>query len=291
MSWRKNGNSPIVAKVVGGLGNQLFIYATALEQARRLDVGLEIDASFYRVHTKRLYRLNQLFETSMHETNPSASSRILENVLRLLKQSHLFMEFKEKSHRFQPEIFKIRPGTTLEGYFQSAKYFPSVGAEIAQSIRNVVVSTREQAIIDDVSSNQFIAVHVRRGDYSTEPHIREAHGLTTSEYYEASLEILGRKGTPCIVFTDSPEETEMELGGMSRLVFDSRIATLGELATLKLMSLATGIVMSNSSFSWWAAYTMNHFDPDSSVVSPRPWSKDIFFNEELVQRSWWNVGI
>ena len=77
---------------------------------------------------------------------------------------------------------------------------------------------------------------------------------------------------------------------MSDLVFDSRISLLGEVATLKLMSLASGIVMSNSSFSWWAAYTMSHFDPDSTVISPRPWSRDILFNEELINRSWWNVG-
>jgi hypothetical protein len=78
---------------------------------------------------------------------------------------------------------------------------------------------------------------------------------------------------------------------MRELVFDSRISPLGELATLKLMSLASGIVMSNSSFSWWAAYTMSHFDPASTVISPRPWSKDIFFNEELVHRRWWNIGL
>jgi len=296
MSWRKSGDSPIVAKLVGGLGNQLFIYGAALEQASRLGVNVEIDTSFYRIHTKRVYGLDQLFELSMHqstpsEANPSLTRRVLNYALRRLRQSDILMEFKEKSHRFQPEIFTIRPGTTIEGYFQSPKYFPSVGAGIAQSIRNVVVSTSEQAIIDDVSSKPFIAVHVRRGDYLSESHIREAHGLTTRRYYEASLEILGGKGAPCIVFTDSPKETEKELEGMSELVFDSRISPLGELATLKLMSLASGIVMSNSSFSWWAAYTMRHFDPDSTVVSPRPWSTEIYFNEELIQRSWWSVGL
>ena len=295
MGWRKSSDSPIVAKLMGGLGNQLFIYAAALEQARRLGVNVEVDTSFYRIHTKRVYGLDQLFELSIHEStpseaNPSLVGRALKYALRLIKQYDLLMEFKEKSSLFQPEIFSIHTGTTIEGYFQSAKYFPSVGAEIAQSIRNVVVSTSEQAIIDDVSSKPFIAVHVRRGDYSSESHIREAHGLTTRGYYEASLEILGRKGTPCIVFTDSLEETKKELAGMSDLVFDSRISLLGEVATLKLMSLASGIVMSNSSFSWWAAYTMSHFDPDSTVISPRPWSRDILFNEELINRSWWNVG-
>jgi len=296
MSWRKSGDSPIVAKLMGGLGNQLFIFGAALEQARRLGVKVEVDTSFYSIHKKRVYGLDELFGLSVHEptsseANPSLVRRALKYTLRRLKRSDLLMEFKEKSHRFQPEIFTIRPGTKIEGYFQSPKYFPSVGAEIAQSIRNVVVSTSEQAIIDDVSSKPFIAVHVRRGDYLSESHIREAHGLTTRRYFEASLEILAGKGAPCMVFTDSPQEVEKELGGISELVFDSRILPLGELATLKLMSLASGIVMSNSSFSWWAAYTMSHFFPDSTVISPRPWSKEIDFNEELINHRWWNVGL
>ena len=290
MSPRKVVDSPVVAKLMGGLGNQIFIFAAALEQARRLGVEIEVDTSWYVDKTNRFYRLDQLFGPPLHQAKSAHISQLLEFTRPLLKQFDLGMEFKERSPRFQPEIFKIRPGTRIEGYFQSPKYFPSVGAEIAQSIRNVVVSTSEQAIIDDVSSKPFVSVHVRRGDYLAESHIREAHGLTTREYYEASLAILGGKGAPCIVFTDSPEETEKELGGMSELVFDSRISPLGELATIKLMSLGSGIVMSNSSFSWWAAYTMSHFDPDSTVISPRPWSKDIFFNEELINRSWWNVG-
>jgi hypothetical protein len=291
MSPRKVVDSPVVAKLIGGLGNQLFIYAAALEQARRLGVDIEVDTSWYVDKTNRIYILDRLFGPQLHEAKPSQIRKTSKFAGLLLKRFNLSTEFKEKSHRFQPEIFTILPGTTIEGYFQSPKYFPSVGAEIAQSIRNVEVSTSEQAIIDDVASNPFIAVHVRRGDYLKESYIREAHGLTTRGYYEASLEILGGKGAPCIVFTDSPKETEKELGGMSELVFDSRISPLGELATLKLMSLASGIVMSNSSFSWWAAYTMSHFDPDSTVISPRPWSKDIFFNEELINRRWWNVGI
>jgi len=291
MSWRRSGNSPIVAKLMGGLGNQIFIYAAALEQARRLNVSLEVDTSFYRTHTKRVYGLDELFGPPLHEAKSSRLGRVLEFARPLLKRSDLFGEFKENSHRFQPEIFNIGPGATIEGFFQSTKYFPSVGAEVAQSIRNVIVSTSEQAIIDDVSSKPFIAIHVRRGDYSSESHIRDAHGLTTGKYYEASLEILGRKDAPCIVFTDSPEETEKEFAGLRGLVFDSRLLPLGELATLKLMSLASGVAMSNSSFSWWAAYTMSHFDPDSTVISPRPWSKEVYFNEELIDPRWWSVGL
>jgi hypothetical protein len=296
MTLRKVNRSPVVAKIMEGLGNQLFIYAAALEQARRLGVDVQVDLSFYRIHTKRVYGLNQLFELDIHEptsreANPSLARRVLKHALRRLKQSNLLMEFKEESRLFQPEIFNIRPGTTIEGFFQSAKYFPSVGPEIAESIRNAIVSAAEQEVIDDLSSSPFIAIHVRRGDYLLESHIRDAHGITTRKYYETSLEMIGKRGLPCIVFTDSPQEVKQELVGMAELVFDSRILLLGELATLKLMSLASGVVMSNSSFSWWAAYTMCHFDPDSTVISPRPWSKEIYFNEELINRRWWSVGL
>jgi hypothetical protein len=284
-------DSPVVAKLVEGLGNQLFIYGAALEQARRLGVDIEVDTSWYSTQTKRVYALHPLFSPSVHKSNPSLPSRALKFLLRRLKKCDLPLEFNEKSHRFQPEIFKIRPGTKIQGYFQSTKYFPSVGAAISESIRDVIVSTSEQAIIDDVSSAPFIAIHVRRGDYLSESRTREFHGLTTREYYIASLKMIGGKGTSCLVFTDSPKDAKEELGDLSELVFDSRIFTLGELATLKLMSRASGVVMSNSSFSWWAAYTMNQYDPDSVVICPRPWSKEVYFNEELIDRRWWSIGV
>jgi len=291
MSPRKVVEYPVVAKLMGGLGNQLFIYAAALEQARRLGVEIEVDTSWYEDKTDRFYRLHEMFGAPLHQAKSSRFRQLLEFARPLLEKFDLWMEFKERSHRFQPEIFKIRPGTTIEGYFQSPKYFPSVGAEIADSIRNLIVSAAEQAVIDDVSSRPFMAIHVRRGDYLSEVHTREVHGLTTREYYEASLNLIAGRGGPCIVFTDSPQEAEKELRGMGELVFDSRIFPIGELATLKLMSLASGIVMSNSSFSWWAAYTISHFNPDSTVISPRPWSRDILFNEELINHRWWNVGL
>jgi hypothetical protein len=283
--------SQIIAKLVEGLGNQIFIYAAGLEQARRLGVDLEVDISWYDSQAKRSYCLAHLFNPPVHKANSNIARRVLRFALQRLTNFGLSKEFKERSHGFQPELFKIRPGTTISGYFQSARYFPSVGAEIAGSIRDVVVSDEEQVIIDDISSSPFIAIHVRRGDYLTETHTREIHGITTRDYYEASLGMVGGRGAPCIVFTDSPEETEGEIGGISGLVFDSRVFSLGELATLKLMSLASAIVMSNSSFSWWAAYTMSHFDSDSTVICPRPWSKEINFNEELIDRRWWNVGL
>jgi hypothetical protein len=284
------GLRPIVAKLVGGLGNQIFIYATAFEQARRLGVDVEVDTSWYGTQEKRFYGLEKLFSPSLHHEDSNQLKGFLGKVLRRLKKSDQVLEFREKSYRFHPEIYKILPGTTIKGYFQSTKYFPSVGSEIAKSIKNVIVPDNEQAIIDSISSSPFIAIHVRRGDYLSESHTREIHGLTTREYYEASLGMIGGREAPCIVFTDSPKEAKEELGDMSDLVFDSRIFSLGELATLKLMSLASVIVMSNSSFSWWAAYTMTVFDPDATVISPRPWSKEIYFNQELINSRWWSIG-
>jgi hypothetical protein len=291
MSPRKVVDSPVVAKLTGGLGNQIFIYAAALEQARRLGVNIGVDTSWYKDKSDRFYRLEQLFGAPLHEANSSKLGQALEFARPLLKQFDLWGKFQERSSRFQPEIFQIRPGTTIEGYFQSPKYFPSVGAEIAESIRNVIVSSAEQDVIDDVSSRPFNAIHVRRGDYLTESHTKEIHGLTSRKYYESSLALIGGRGIPCIVFTDSPQEAEQELAGISELVFDSRLHLLGDIATLKLMTLASGIVMSNSSFSWWAAYTISHFDRNCTVISPRPWTGKVDFNEELIDPSWWNVGM
>jgi len=281
--------APVIAEIVGGLGNQLFIYATALEQARRLNLEVWIDQSWFDTQDKRVFSLGHFFDDlqfvdGSNEVSPPGIST-------LLSRNRKVRLFQEKNHFFQKEIFDITAGTRIRGYFQSTKYFPSLRGLMAQAIREAKVTKREQALIDEICSKPFNSIHVRRGDYSFDPATSAYHGITTREYFEVGTRLLGNPDLPCLVFSDSEDAVRTELDGIPTLVFDDRLSNLGEVATLKLMSLSAGLVTSNSSFSWWAAFTMTHFDPGVAVVTPRPWSKDIFFNSELIDHRWINLGL
>jgi hypothetical protein len=49
--------------------------------------------------------------------------------------------------------------------------------------------------------------------------------------------------------------------------------------------------MSNSSFSWWAAWLMRQRDPSVRVIAPRPWTADGSSAHDLLYEDWISVGI
>jgi hypothetical protein len=283
-------NRPIIAEVVGGLGNQLFIYAAALEQARRLNVEVWLDLSWFDLQDKRGFSLDQFFDSLLYVPS-SGESFPLPSLSKFFSSLRKASVFQEENHYFQEEMFSIPEGTRIRGYFQSTKYFPSVRGLMARAVREAQVTRKELEVIEDIRSHPFNAIHVRRGDYFYDAATAAYHGITTREYFEVGARLLGNPDLPCLVFSDSEDLVRTELDGIRNLVFDPRLSDLGEVATLKLMSCAEGLVTSNSSFSWWAAFTLNHFAPAATVVTPRPWSKDIFFNTELIDNRWINLGL
>ena len=57
----------------------------------------------------------------------------------------------------------MRPGTTLVGYFQSSRYFPSVRRALLDSLWNVTETAQESAVIADFRSRPSVTLHLRRG--------------------------------------------------------------------------------------------------------------------------------
>lgn len=275
--------TPIRAELVGGLGNQLFIYAAALEQSKRLRVGLELDTRWFHTQDKREFQLDQVF-------NVKSSTKERQGFLSRLAGTTCFSHrslttYREGSSRFDSSIFEIAPGTTISGYFQATEYFPTVGKSVTEGILHAKVSDFEQAIISRICTEPFNAIHVRRGDYSEDTVTREFHGLTTARYFKDGVENF-RNGFRTLVFSDSEESAKLELKSISGLVYDPDLSFLGDVATLKLMSHAQGLVMSNSSFSWWAAFSIYSRNCESVIVAPRPWSKNIDLNKELLPADW-----
>jgi hypothetical protein len=54
-----------------------------------------------------------------------------------------------------------------------------------------------------------------------------------------------------------------------------------------LMSMAGELVMSNSSFSWWAAFLGNH----KRVTAPEPWFKKTNYCNEIYEPNWERIRV
>jgi hypothetical protein len=273
----------ITGYLSGGLGNQLFVYAAAWEQSRRLGCPLYLDCSGYDEGNRRTLELEGLglpgvfFREGSSIGKPARHPRLARLLHRGRGDDGVFME---QGPGYDPRVQNVRIGQTLYGYFQARAYFRSSEPELA-----ALLPAPPQ-------SSASIAVHVRRGDYLIPAHA--SHGVTTRAYFERAIPLMYEAygELPLRVFTDSPERVRDEFDGLPYAFEIAHDAPgLSPWDTVVLMARSRAIVMSNSSFSWWAAWLMRQRDPAVRVIAPRPWVADGASAHDLLYEEWISLGI
>lgn len=282
----------LTSYVAGGLGNQLFMLAAGMEQAKRLEVQLALDTSHTLVTGTWGYALEPLHAPAVDigASGNWTSRRVTKNhVFPFPRRVGALAQpmYRERDvTRFDPAIHTIRPGTFLVGYFQSPKYFPSVAGDIESLIRSVGEDPEERAALERLRAEPAISLHLRRGDYAA---AQDRSILASVEYAARAIRILHNMGfdMPVRVFSDSPEMIADELSGVHGgfEIIDQSIFK-SPFSVLKAMSAGRAMVMSNSTFSWWAAWLMSRANPHAQVIAPRPWDISGTARADLVMPEW-----
>ncbi|MGZ0068021.1 alpha-1,2-fucosyltransferase [Microbacterium arborescens] len=287
MSSRRDG---ITGYIAGGLGNQLFILGAAWEQAERLDCPLYLDASHFRVAGTRGFEIGAL-ATPARILAPSESWRSLrinsERVLPLPNRlGRIYLE--RDADRFAAAISRVTPGTTLVGYFQSRKYFPTVAPRLVDAMLEMPEAEAESSILARMRAEPAITLHLRRGDYLAVP--TERQFIASVAYAKRAIALTRRLGLdlPVRVFSDSVDLVRRELAGVdAHLLFVDDDGSLDIWNTLKAMAAGTAMIMSNSSFSWWAATLMARRSENPPVIiGPRPWTSSGTAKADLLEADW-----
>jgi hypothetical protein len=115
--------------------------------------------------------------------------------------------------------------------------------------------------------DEVCALHIRRGDYLNNPRI----GVLSDDYFiSAAKKFYEETGVKkFIIFSDSPELTGTVSDEVSKFAsVELQDSTKSPLSTLLQLGKYKNIVISNSTFSWWAA---NIGRPDKRVIAPSKW--------------------
>lgn len=285
----------ITVRLRGGLGNQLFQYAAGVAVADRLDCPLFVEtaelAAVLPGDTPRSFELDWLVDPAhvLVGSPPGVSRRLLRRAVRRLSLPMGSRRFAEASFAYDDRIDAVEPGTTLDGYFQSWRYFETIEGHLRTSLREAIPRSPWGTEIEEELSagGPWIAVHVRRGDY-LKPHNSAFHGLLGESYYRAALAHLTRRGLDhrIVVFSDEPDAARDLLGARTSRVEVVRPPTDSNPAeSILLMSRAQAVVTANSSFSWWAAWLA---DPAAStIVCPVPWLSQAAADESDLRPPGW----
>ena len=290
----------ILARLFGGLGNQMFQYACARRLAHRLGTELKLDLSTAESYGPRKYALDGLNISAQLATAAAVKSiqrraRISDHLPRRLLDripGWRYEVFRERSFAFDPAVLELRGNILLEGYWQSERYFADIAdivrLEFSPAAAPAAGAASHQANIRDTNA---VSVHVRRGDYVSNPGANRYHGVCDLDYYRRAVEIITRTEPQphFFVFSDDPEWAAQNLRlGFPTVVVESAGGDDGARADLHLMSLCRHHIIANSSFSWWGAWL--NPKPEKKVVAPQKWfaagARD---TRDLVPADWMRI--
>lgn len=285
----------IVVRLCGGLGNQFFQYAAGRRLAHARQTDLVLDLSWYHntpsSNTPRVYELDhyniqarlpvgmELFWCSLHQ------GRVLG---RLPFFPRRWRHRRERAFEFDPAVLALPDNVYLDGYWQSHKYF----ADVADLIRHELVpwvpmGKADQAVARQMgASEDAVSLHVRRGDYVSNPATAKVHGVCGPQYYAQAIAYLaGRLHQPhFFVFSDDMAWAREHLAIPGAVTYVDHNDADTAYQDMRLMSLCRHHIIANSSFSWWGAWLSAQ--AGQTVVAPRVWFADQRNTRDLAPEQW-----
>lgn len=150
----------IIPKLYGRLGNQCFQIAAAIAHAEKLETA-------YRVPKRTINpKIWQLYFPNL------PTRQLISNVTTNY--------YREKRHCYDPipEVDDL----TIDGYFQTEKYWHGHHQEIADAL----------GFKYHKPEKEFVAVHVRRGDFVSQ--FPDKHPPLPIDYYRTAMQLMGGDG-------------------------------------------------------------------------------------------------
>lgn len=287
----------VVARIEGGLGNQLFQYAAARSLADRLGCDLVLDLRGLTQNGDRpfqldLYRIRADIAdpdllAALPEPRASRAGRMRSALAQAAPFLCTFPVFWPRSFAYDPRFERISRPVYLVGYWQSERYFAWNRASLLHDIQLREPLPASYLLDKILRSINSVALHVRRGDYVSNAAAAQFHGLCDMDYYRQAIQAL-RSAHPDIevyVFSDEPDWARVHLQlGVPTHVVDAHTADQGHL-DMELMRNCRHHVIANSSFSWWGAWRCER--GGQKVYAPRRWFADARVDTSDVVPSRW----
>ena len=249
----------------GRLGNQMFQYASMRGKASVKGFDWVVPPENYD-HTANY----ALFETFKMTNVQDKNIGFVEGEI-----------LKETIHCYDKNLVdSCSDNTNLDGFFQTEKYFEKISDEIRSdfTFKDEYLKPCKE-FIDSLDTTP-IFLHVRRGDAIGKEHY---HPVAPMSYYVEALKRFD-EDTPCFVFSDDLDWCKsQDLFKSDKFLFNDNIErydyqsmdgsgsmqyTLLPHVDLCLMSLCSGAIIVNSSFSWWGAWLQNN---RGKVIASKPW--------------------
>ncbi len=286
----------IYVSLIGGFGNQLFIYAFSKYLSKKFNIKVILDTSFYQTskikielekfNIKKIYKediFNEKFKyLKFLQVIPYEKRYLFLRIFFFSKIKHIFFEkrvdldfFYRKPHDLSyicnDKNFKTKNIDYIYGYFQNEKYFYrdfNLEKELVPTSR--MSQNKIKNIYSKIKENSC-AMHIRSFDSNDYNFTMLNHN-----YFMKAIQSIEKKGiSKFYIFTDNVKHAKSIIQKIDK--FNNykfiKLYSLNTIEEFYLMSLFKNIIISISTFSWWAAF-LGHSKKDN-IVQPSIWFKNL----------------
>ena len=290
--------SKLIARIKGGLGNQLFCYAAARRLALANNAELVIDdfTGFVRDRQyRRQYALDSFHITARKATPAERMGpfeRYRRGVAKFVARSRRFYLRKyleQEGFDFDRRLldFKINGNVYIDGYWQSENYFKDVEQTIREDLR--IIPPQDQFnknMAELIHQYNAVVVHVRLFDHPGCGNIQR--NMPASYYHRAVAEIERNISNPhFFLFSDDIESAKriLELQEGRVTCVEHNRGAENAYADLWLMTQCRHFIIANSSFSWWGAWLSSN--SAKKVIAPAP--DLVYTSEYYIPNDWTKI--
>lgn len=297
----------------GGIGNQMFQYAYAM-QVQKLckDKSICVNGIMHGVSSDgRVCGLHHfaLSESTYICSVAQSVARIIQfavafirgvGFIPFLKFLGKYIAFHKKqcenvtvkeegicfttNYFVSPDLEWVRKGNHVYGGFQHTSTIDGIIDDLRRAFTITTPASEEnQKVLEEIQAQNAVCLHIRRGDYGLFPQLQ----VCNEAYYSAAVHRaqLELENPVFYVFSTGHDDIEWIKKNYT-IKGDVRYVDLDnpDYEELRLMMACRHFIISNSTFSWWAAVLSVSAGDSKRVWAPAEWMRGV--DVSIVPEGW-----
>lgn len=273
-----------IVDIKGGLGNQMFCYATGYAISKETGKDLYIDTTMLdssNVKDRQLellkFNIEYYKRISYKYKNDIFFRKLgINRFNRFISTGIKKVYIEKKPYEFDANVFSMSGSTYYDGFWQTHMYFSKYKNDLLKMFTpKFELSLEAKRIMTMIKNTNSVSIHIRRGDY-----IGLNWNIPMTYYKDAINLCIEKQGKDLqfFVFSDDCDYCETWIGNnqLSNISVINYISDNKVVEDMLLMSKCNHHIIANSSYSWWAAY-MGTYDK-CMVICPEiaEWKGDFY---------------
>jgi hypothetical protein len=265
----------LIVNFRSGLGNQMFQYAV---YKFLLNNGKNVyaDLSDYIYLTDAVFSLDDTFaNVLLRKSNP----KLTRNYRKRHYYGDKLIEYDEPGAESPRQEIKVENFLKMSvgyinGYHQTYKFADAIRNDLLSDFEfNIKCEKKLCEMAQCFNEDNWVGIHIRRGDYLNEGTLQLFGNICTNEYYRNAMDYIKSRIPDCrfVFFSNDIEWVKENLqSDSSYYIEEGLFEDYQDWYDMCLMSKCRHNIIANSSFSWWGAWLNQN--PDKIVIAPKTWA-------------------